>query len=33
MHESKEAERMQDMTSALALAKQIIELKKSLSTM
>lgn len=33
MHESKEAERMQDMTSALVLAKQIIELKKSLSTM
>lgn len=33
MHESKEAERMQDMTSALALAKQIIDLKKSLSTM
>lgn len=33
MHESKEAEKMQDMTSALALAKQIIELKKSLSTM
>ena len=33
MHESKEAEKMQNMTSALALAKQIIDLKKSLSTM
>lgn len=33
MHESKEAEKMQDMTSALALAKQIIDLKKSLTTM
>lgn len=33
MHESKEAEKMQDMTSALSLAKQIIDLKKSLTTM
>ena len=33
MHESKEAEKLQDMTRALKLAKQIIDLKKSLSTM
>ena len=32
MHESKEAEKLQDMTRALELAKQIIDLKKSLST-
>lgn len=33
MHESKEAEKLQDMKRALELAKQIIDLKKSLSTM
>lgn len=33
MHESKEAEKLQDMKRALEIAKQIIDLKKSLSTM
>ena len=33
LHKSKEAEKLQDMASALELAKEIINLKKSLSTM
>lgn len=33
MHESKEAEKLHDMKRALEIAKQIIDLKKSLSTM
>lgn len=33
MHESKEAEKLQDMKRALEIARQIIDLKKSLSTM